>query len=116
MKPTAVVAAILSVAISTPAVAFAVYGAIGAKYNELGGEHGVLGAPKSDELPAAGGGRFNQFEWGYIFWRADLGAHYVLSPISLKWNAMGREGGFGYPVADTFNSVGGSRLTPFMGS
>ena len=104
---------LLSLCIAVPALAFAVYGAIGDKYRAMGGEQGILGRPLSDELAAAGGGRFNQFEWGYIFWRPDLGAHYVLYPLSLKWNAMGREGGFGYPVTDTFNSARGGKCNDF---
>jgi uncharacterized protein with LGFP repeats len=89
----------------TPAFAFAVYGAIAVKYQQLGGETGVMGPPLSDELPAASGGRYNQFQWGYIFWRGDLGAHNVLYPLDRKWIGMGREGGFGYPVTDTLRSV-----------
>ena len=91
--------------LAAPAFAFAVYGAIGDKYRQLGGERGMMGPPLSDEMPAARGGRFNQFQWGYIFWRGDLGAHNVLYPLDRKWNAMGREGGFGYPVTDSFKSV-----------
>lgn len=104
---------IVSALASAPAFAFAVYGAIGEKYKQLGGETGVMGPPLSDELPAAGGGRFNQFKWGYIFWRGDLGAHNVLYPLDRKWIGMGREGGFGYPVTDTFKSVRGGMCNDF---
>ena len=113
MKSRFFIATVVWATIAMPAVAYAVYGAIGEKYKELGAEQGILGAPKSDELPAAGGGRFNQFEWGYIFWRADLGAHYVLYPLDRKWIGMGREGGFGYPVTDTFNSAQGGKCNDF---
>ncbi|MCE9520942.1 MAG: hypothetical protein K8S25_00755 [Alphaproteobacteria bacterium] len=91
--------------LAAPAFAFAVYGLIGEKYRQLGGETGVMGPPLTDELDAARGGRFNQFQWGYIFWRGDLGAHNVLYPLDRKWIGMGREVGFGYPVTDTFKSV-----------
>ncbi|HRF62800.1 MAG TPA: hypothetical protein PK708_07925 [Candidatus Competibacter sp.] len=99
--------------VCVPVFAYAVYGAIGDKYRQLGGEHGVMGVPKSDELPAARGGRYNQFEWGYIFWRGDIGAHNVLYPLDRKWNSMGREGGFGYPITDTFKSIRGGMCNDF---
>ena len=89
------------------------YGAIGEKWRQLGGATGMMGKPLIDETDAANGGRFVEFEWGYIFWRPDLGAHNVLYPLSRKWVGMGRESGFGYPVTDTFSSVRNGRCVDF---
>lgn len=83
------------------------YGAIGDKWRQLGGATGIMGKPLIDETNAANGGRYVEFEWGFIFWRGDLGAHNVLYPMSRKWVGMGRETGFGYPVTDTISSPRG---------
>jgi hypothetical protein len=81
------------------AVAAQVYGAIGAKYAQLGGPAGALGPALTDEAPAAFGGRFNQFTNGFIFWQPSIGAHAVLGAIAGKWVQLGREP-WGYPVTD----------------
>ncbi|MEO6967323.1 MAG: hypothetical protein ABI132_02550 [Rhodanobacteraceae bacterium] len=52
----------------------AVYGAIGDRYRQLGGEAGPLGCPLSDEAGANNGGRFNQFEHGQITWAPRQGS------------------------------------------
>ena len=87
------------------------YGAIGEKWRQLGGAAGVMGKPLIDERPATNGGRYVEFEWGFIFWRGDLGAHNVLYPMSRKWVGMGRETGFGYPVTDTISSPAAAATT-----
>lgn len=89
------------------------YGAIGEKWRQLGGATGMMGKALIDEADAANGGRYVEFEWGYIFWRGDLGAHNVLYPLSRKWVGMGRERGFGYPVTDTIFSVRNGKCVDF---
>jgi hypothetical protein len=76
-----------------------VYGAIGDKYAALGGNQGPLGAPTSDEMDAPYGGRFNSFQYGYIYWHPEIGAFAVWGAIAEKWNAMGRVE-YGYPITD----------------
>lgn len=81
------------------AFGFAVYGAIGEKYVKLGSERGPLGAPLSDEAPASFGGRFNNFQYGFIYWHPQIGAFAVWGAIGEKWNEFGRVT-FGYPITD----------------
>ncbi|NDW04309.1 hypothetical protein [Jiella pacifica] len=95
--------ALLGVAIlfacASSVFAFAVYGAIGAKYAALGREAGPLGAPMSDEADAPGGGRFNNFRNGAIYWHPTIGAFAVWGAIEDKWTSLGRVG-YGYPITD----------------
>jgi uncharacterized protein with LGFP repeats len=82
--------------------AFIVLGAIRLKWAELRGSSGFLGYPVSDETPCGPGeGRFNHFERGSIYWRADIGAHEVHGAIRDKWASTGWQAGpLGYPVSD----------------
>lgn len=98
-----------------PAVGYQVYGAIGEKWNQLGGANGVLGAARSDEADAARGGRFNAFQHGFIYWHPSTGAHAVYGAIGEKWNQLGRERGFGYPLTDELPAAGGGRYNDFEG-
>ena len=54
--------------------AFEVHGAIFDSWNSLGGTHGWLGYPVSDEYDDGQGGRRSDFENGRISWTPDLGA------------------------------------------
>ncbi|BAH56079.1 hypothetical protein ROP_pROB01-05800 (plasmid) [Rhodococcus opacus B4] len=59
--------------------AYAIRGAIRAKWNELGAEQGSLGYPLSDEIVpppelSVAGTRMNKFEAGMILWSAEQGA------------------------------------------
>ncbi|KWW32736.1 LGFP repeat-containing protein [Cupriavidus metallidurans] len=83
----------------TTAIAAAVYGAIGDKYNVLGRENGPLGPALTDEASAPRGGRFNEFKNGFIYWRPDIGAFAVWGAIGAKWNQLGRVE-YGYPITD----------------
>ena len=84
---------------ATGAIAAAVYGAIGDKYNALGRENGPLGAALTDEANAPHGGRFNAFKNGFIHWHPDIGAFAVWGAIGAKWNQLGRVE-YGYPITD----------------
>jgi uncharacterized protein with LGFP repeats len=79
-----------------------VHGAIRVKWAQLGGHKGILGYPVSDESPCGPGeGRFNHFEGGSIYWRADIGPHEVHGPIRDHWAQMGwQSSSLGYPVSD----------------
>lgn len=90
--------------------AHAVYGLIGAKWDAMGRERN-LGYPLTDEMPAPGGGRFNDFEnHATIAWHPRSGAHAVYGFIRDRWIAVGREGGScGYPITDEFDFEGGRR-------
>lgn len=91
---------------SGAAHAFAVYGAIGDKYNALGGPGGVMGQPLSDEADAPYGGRFNNFQNGAIYWHPSIGAFAVWGAISAKWNEQNGVG-YGYPITDELGTPDG---------
>lgn len=84
---------------SSVALGYDVYGAIGDKYRVLGGESGVLGPAESSESDAPHGGRFNKFRNGFIYWHRDIGAFAVWGEIGRKWDQLGRVE-YGYPITD----------------
>jgi hypothetical protein len=81
---------------------FQVYGAIRAKWIELGAFQGALGKPWTDETVTADGrGRYNHFTGGSIYWTPRTGAVVVRGEIRRAWVAMGAEASrLGYPVGD----------------
>lgn len=76
------------------------YGDIRETWELLGSDLSPLGMPTTSEADAASSGRFNAFERGYIYWKESTGAHAVYGLIGAKWNALGRERVFGYPLTD----------------
>ena len=94
---------------SAAAIQQKVYGAIAEKWSQLKGETGPLGAAKTNEATAARGGRFNEFAHGFIYWHPKFGAHAVYGDIGVKWNQLGRERGFGYPLTDELPAPEGGR-------
>ena len=75
---------------------------IGVKWNQLGREGGY-GYPLTDELPAFGGGRYNDFENGRsIYWHRRTGAHAVYGDIRAKWLSIGGVRKCGYPKTDEY--------------
>lgn len=51
-----------------------VYGAIGQRYDEIGGPSSWLGLPLADESDFAEGGRVSAFEHGAVYWWPEVGA------------------------------------------
>jgi hypothetical protein len=92
---------------------FKVYGAIAEKWRQLNGVAGPLGPAISDEAAAAGGGRFNTFKNGFIYWSPRTGAHAIYGAIGEKWNQLGRERSFGYPITDEMPASGEGRYNDF---
>lgn len=88
--------------------ALAVYGAIGARWNEHGGTTGFLGWPTTDELSTPRGpGRYNHFDNGSIYWSPDTGAHLVYGAIRDLWASQGWEqGALGLPTSDEHDVPG----------
>lgn len=82
--------------------AFEVHGAIAGRYFSIGGASSVLGYPTSDESDTSDKtGRFNQFDFGVIFWKGKAGAHEVHGAILAKWKSLGMQAGFlGYPLTN----------------
>jgi uncharacterized protein with LGFP repeats len=79
-----------------------IHGAILAKWEELDFEVGFLGYPLTDETPCScGGGRFNHFQGGSIYWAPETGAHEVHGAIRDFWADEGWEcSRWGYPTTD----------------
>ncbi|WP_432496870.1 LGFP repeat-containing protein [Kineococcus gypseus] len=80
---------------------------IGSRYTALGGQGGVLGEPRTPELPTArGDGRYQHFEGGSIHASPATGAHEVHGAIRDVFARTGWETGpLGYPLTD-------ERVTP----
>ena len=76
--------------------------AIGILHQSLGGESGLLGAQASGyACGLAGGGCWQQFQNGAIYWSAATGAHSVRGAIRTLWGDQGYEDSFlGYPLID----------------
>ena len=79
------------------------------KYESLGGEAGILGAPTGVEAACADGqGRFRDYEHGSIYSHPLSGTHEIHGLIHAKWNALGRETSvLGYPKSDERDISGG---------
>jgi uncharacterized protein with LGFP repeats len=80
-----------------------VHGAILGRYAGIGGPQGVLGYPLSDESDTSDKtGRWNQFQFGAIYWKQQLfGAYEVHGAILAKWNSLGAQAGsLGYPISN----------------
>jgi hypothetical protein len=79
---------------------FVVLGAIEQKWLALGGTHGFLGAPLTNEQPTFDHtGRAQEFTGGVISWHPATGPQEVHGSILARWRAIGREQ-FGYPITD----------------
>ena len=80
---------------------FVVYGAIYARYRQLGGWDGFLGAPVSDELDMSRG-RVSAFDGGWITWDPVSGnTHEIHGAIRDRWLALKGAGGpLGCPASD----------------
>lgn len=89
--------------------AHAIYGAIGDKYNSLGGPAGY-GLPASDEADYLGapGDRFTNFQnGGTIYWSANTGAYEAHGAINaLYQNMAGPTSYLGMPTSDEQGTAG----------
>ena len=75
---------------------------INAKYNELGGAGGVLGATTTAVVATSNNAGFmRSFQHGVIYWHANFGAHALHGPVLVRWRELGAEKGFlGFPTSD----------------
>jgi L,D-peptidoglycan transpeptidase YkuD (ErfK/YbiS/YcfS/YnhG family) len=78
------------------------FGAITAKYARAGGPAGWLGNPASREVTGLrGGGAYQVFRGGSIYWSAAAGAHTIAGAIRSNWASAGAQNGqLGYPTSD----------------
>lgn len=86
-----------------------VFGAIYDLWKSMGAEKSVHGYPTTDEAATAtGGGRFNQFSNGAIYWRSSSGARSVFGAIYAKWKALGLSSGrLGFPLTNELRTSDG---------
>jgi hypothetical protein len=102
--------------------AYAVHGAILAKYLALGGPSRVLGFPVTDETGTPDGvARYNRFSGtggSAIYWTPGSGAHEVHGGIYAKWISLGGESGIlGFPTTDETGTPDGiGRFNHFSNS
>jgi hypothetical protein len=95
-----------------------VYGAIRAKWSDLGWERSVLGYPVTGEYPTPdGAGRFNHFQAGSIYWTPGTNAQEIRGAIRAKWSLLGWERSvLGYPTTDELATPDGvGRFNHFQG-
>ncbi|HEY1158571.1 MAG TPA: hypothetical protein VGE95_20095, partial [Arthrobacter sp.] len=93
-----------------------VHGAIRARYLALGGPAGFFGFPLTDEnATPGGGGQYNDFARGTIYWSPATGAHEVHGAIRARYLALGGpDGFFGFPVTDEkATPAGGGQYNDF---
>lgn len=75
---------------------------ISAKYEELGGAGGVLGATTTAVAATSNNvGFMRSFQHGVICWHPNFGAHGLHGPILARWRELNAEKGFlGFPTTD----------------
>ena len=83
------------------------------KWLQMGGSNGQLGLARSAEREATRDGRYAEYQYGYIYWHPNYGAHEVHGAIGEKWDALTREGDLGYPLTDELAAAGGGRYNDF---
>jgi uncharacterized protein with LGFP repeats len=99
-----------------PAVdSHAVYGQIGNLYRFFGGPASGLGYPLTDELPVGDGrGRYNNFQFGDIYWSPQTGPIEVTGDIGAVYRFIGGPRSVaGYPVSHVSAGAGGSSYSRF---
>ncbi len=91
-----------------------IYGAIAAKYAELGGA-AALGIPVANEV-AVKGGRMSQLKLGRIYYGGTTGAHLVAGAIGVGYDrAGGPNGVLGLPTSDEVAAGRTGRASSFQG-
>ncbi|MCV7171496.1 LGFP repeat-containing protein [Mycobacterium manitobense] len=75
-------------------------GAIFARWDQMGGMAGPLGAPTTPEAAGAGDARYVRFQRGAVYWSPSTGANPVAGAIYDAWGALGFErGALGLPTS-----------------
>ncbi len=72
----------------------------------------TLGYPTTDEMDAAGGGRWQRFEHADYIWHADTGAHEVHGDIGAVYHSVGGSA-WGFPTTDESAAANGGRFNHF---
>jgi uncharacterized protein with LGFP repeats len=96
--------------------AWPVYGAFRTTWGRNGSQSGPLGYPLSDQTALAGGGRYQKFQGGYVFWTASTGAWPIYGGFRTAWGRNGSQTGpLGYPLSDQTALAGGGQYQKFQG-
>lgn len=89
------------------------------KYNELGGNQGLLGLPIGPEqLTPDGIGRYQRFQFGNIYWSPSYGAHVVPGIFLREYEKIGgTKGMLGFPAMNptALQGVEGGIISRFKG-
>ncbi|RKR20495.1 LGFP repeat-containing protein [Arthrobacter oryzae] len=85
--------------------AHSVRGGILGEYRSNGSDAGKLGLPITEEKPTVGGGVYQQFKGGIIYWTASRGAHATLGAIRSVYAQTGAERGpLGFPTSSEISA------------
>ncbi|MQY19787.1 LGFP repeat-containing protein [Nocardia macrotermitis] len=96
--------------IQTPNGEISVSGHLLAKYNEMGGPAGALGAPTGKSVSGPDGGSCQEFTGGAICWSEKTDAHVVWGEIRKAWDGHGGiNGKLGYPTTDEKDIANGKQ-------
>lgn len=77
-----------------------VYGAIGQRFQELGATSGLLGFPLAAEYYSYGGGRWQPFQHGAVYWSPATGSHETYGAIRDSY--VGLESQLGLPTTGEY--------------
>ncbi|MFT8396447.1 LGFP repeat-containing protein, partial [Propionibacterium sp.] len=95
---------------------FSVHGGIRDTYVNEGSRNGALGFPTSDEVPAARGGAYQNFQGGIIYWTPGVGAYTIHGAIHDEWASLGADKSYlGYPTSNEIPSTDGRVYQNFQG-
>ncbi|MEZ0494384.1 SpoIID/LytB domain-containing protein [Kineococcus sp. TBRC 1896] len=101
---------------ASAAGAYDVRGAIRSEWARLGWEGGLGFPTTGDTRTPRGGGYYNHFEGGSVYWSPATGAHAVRGAIRSEWARLGWEGGLGFPTtSDAPTPDGRGWFTHFQG-
>jgi uncharacterized protein with LGFP repeats len=93
----------------------AVIAPIAPAYAALQGESGPLGYPTSAAYPTRDNGSTQAFQNGRIHRSPATGAHAVIGPMSVAYDAMqGESGALGYPTSDRYPTAGNGFTQAFQ--
>jgi len=91
-----------------------VHGPIATRYRNLSADAGALGYPRTDQRAVNGGGAYNRFERGSIYYRGATGARSVLGRTDQRYRSLGGPTGkLGFPVESTKQANGAGKVTNF---
>ncbi|MBJ8343760.1 LGFP repeat-containing protein [Antrihabitans sp. YC2-6] len=89
---------------------YTIEGELFAKYEAVGGASSPLGKPQGNTESAPGGGKYQEFDGGIIYFNEATGANVVWGDIRVAWEgAGGPEGSLGYPTSDEKDIPGGKQ-------